>query len=60
MLLLRRGLAKEQIIQEAITGHQFGHYRSPSASAVAYGIHLDTIFKRINGKRQSHQDAYQF
>jgi hypothetical protein len=60
MLPLRRGLAKEQIIQEAIAGHQYGHYGSPSASAAAHGIHPDTILKRIDGRRQSHQDAHQF
>ena len=60
MLPLRRRLAKEQIIQEAIAGHQYGHYGSPSASAAAHGIHPDTILKRIDGRRQSHQDAHQF
>ena len=50
--------SKEVIIQEAITGHQSGHYGTPTGAAKAYGIHPNTIIKRINGTRISRQDAH--
>jgi hypothetical protein len=52
--------SKEVIIQEAITRHRYRHYGTPTGAAKAYGIYPNTIIKRINRTRISHQDAHQF
>jgi hypothetical protein len=57
---IRHKPSKEVIIQEAITGHRSGYYRTPTGAAKAHGIHPDTIIKRIDGTRISRQDAHQF
>jgi len=48
---IRHKRSKEVVIQEAITGHRSGHYKTPSSAAVAHEIHPDTILSRINGAR---------
>jgi len=51
---IRHKRSKEVVIQEAITSHQSGHYKTPLSAAVAYEIHPDIILLRINGARQSY------
>jgi hypothetical protein len=48
---IRHKRSKEVVIQEAITSHRSGHYKTPLSAAVAYKIHPNTILSRINGAR---------